>query len=127
MTDFKTYLSKYEKMLPVGTTVSAVEAERRASEFLEALASITTWKYEFSKEKIKLLSVQTAVYAEQLAAGTGKTVTENKVSAEASKEYTEARELFEFIENDINYLKSFYEIFMNAHLFYRQLSRNENV
>jgi len=54
-------------------------------------------------------------------------MTENKMTAEASKEYTEAREDLEGIENDLSYLKSYYDIFRDAHIFYRQMSKGESI
>lgn len=127
MTDFKDYIDGYAKLLPIGTSVSYTEAEKRASQFLAAMATITDWRHTFSAEKIKLLSAQTAVYAVELGNGTAKTMTENKVTAEASASYTEAREALENIENDLSYLKAYYDIFMSAHVFYRQMARGENV
>lgn len=122
----KEFIDEYKKLLPLGKSISAAEAERRASKFLEAMATIADLKHEFTKAKIKDLSVQTAVYAEQLAKGTGKTVTENKTAAEASKEYTEARETLESTDNDISYLKTYYEIFHDAHILYRTLAKGES-
>jgi hypothetical protein len=123
MTEIKHYIQQFVALLPVGTSVSYTEAERRASEFLVASATLVDWKHVLSGEKIKLLSVQTVVYAEQMGKGTAKTVTENKLTAEASSEYTKAREELEAIDNDISYLKAYLELFNNAHLFYRQLSK----
>ncbi len=126
MSTMKDYLEKYAKLLPVGTSISYTEAERRAGEFLAAMASITNMKHDFSDEKIKLLSIQTAVYAQEMSKGTAKTVTENKMMAEASIEYTKAREELEKIENDISYLKAYFDIFNNAHIFYRNMAKSDN-
>lgn len=127
MTNFKDYLEKYAKLLPVTTSVSFVEAEKRSSQFLEATAMITEWRHTLGSEKIKAISIQTVVYSSELSKGTAKTMTENKVLAEASKEYLSARESLEGIENDSSYLKSYYDIFMAAHIFYRQMARGESV
>lgn len=126
MTDIKSHIEKYEALLPVGTGLSYVEAERRSGEFLAAMATITNFRHLLGMEKIKLLTVQTATYAQQMSKGTAKTVTENKLTAEASPEYTEAREALEGIENDLSYLKAYYEVFSNGHIFYRNLAKGEN-
>ena len=123
MHELKEFIEKYTALLPINGSVSYVEAERRAGEFLSVLARISDWRHIFSEEKIKLTSVQLAVYAERLQAGTSSTVTQNKVQAEASPEYTQAREDLERIENDIHYLKTYAEIFLNAHIFYRSVAR----
>lgn len=123
MTMFKDFLNKYVELLPVGTSVSYTEAERRASEFLVALAMIADWKHALGNDKIKNLSVQTVIYAQELGKGTAKTMTENKVTAEASDAYTAAREDLELVDNDISYLRAYQELFNNAHIFYRALAK----
>jgi hypothetical protein len=127
MSEMKEYVDKYAKLLPIGTSVSYTEAEKRAGEFLSAQATITNWRHMLSSEKIKLTSVQTAIFSTLMAKGTAKTVTENKLMAEADPEYIKVREELESVENDLSYLKSYYDIFNNAHIFYRNLSRGENV
>lgn len=124
---FKEFIQKYSDLLPLGNSVSFAEAERRAAEFLRALATVTNLRHMFSGEKIKLLSIQTSTYAVELNKGTAKTVTENKLTAEASKEYIKAREDLEAVENDISYLKAYYEIFTNAHIFYRNMAKGESM
>jgi hypothetical protein len=124
--EIKEFIDEYKRLLPLSKSISSVEAERRAGKFLEAMATIADCKHEFTKVKIKDLSVQTATYAQELAKGTGKTITENKVTAEASEVYVTAREALEGTENDISYLKTYYEIFNNAHVLYRNLAKGEN-
>jgi len=125
MKDFKVFLEKYIIQLPLSKSISTSEAEKRAGAFLEGMAHITDMRHNFSEEKIKYLSVQTSVYAEELSKGTAKTMTENKVTAEASKPYEEAREDLERIDNDLSYLRAYYDIFMAAHVFYRNISKGE--
>lgn len=123
--EMKEIIAEYVKLLPVSSSLNCQESERRAGKFLEAMAKLSDWKHQFTKTSIGQLSVQTATYAEQLAKGAAKTVTENKTAAEASLAYRNAREELESTENDISYLKAHYEIFSNAHVFYRQLSKIE--
>lgn len=125
MGDMKDLIDKYAALLPIGTSVSYTEAERRSGEFLSAQAIITDMRLMLSNEKIKLLTVQTATFAVELSKGTAKTVTENKLTAESSPEYIKAREELERVENELSYLKSYYEIFGNAAVFYRQMARGE--
>lgn len=121
----KEILEYYSSLLPLGTSVSYTEAEKRAGLFLEAMAKVTDMRHQFAEQKVKATSVQAAVYAQELAKGTAKTMTENKVTAEASVEYATAREDLENIENDHNYLRTYYEIFQNAHVFYRQAAKGD--
>jgi len=127
MNDFKSIIEQYSALLPVGTSVSYTEATRRAGEFLMVLAKITNIRHILSNEKVKLLTVQTATYAQEMAKGVGKTVTQDKIAAEASEAYVYAREALETLDNDLVYLKAYYDIFTNAAVFYRQMSRGEIV
>jgi hypothetical protein len=125
MNEIKEMIARLNKLLPVGTSISYTEAERRAGEFLYGLALIADYKHEVGAEKIKNLSLQTAVYAVELAKGTAKTVTENKTVAEASLNYISAREALEGSENDLSYLRTYIELYTNSHIFYRNLSKGE--
>lgn len=126
MKEIKEFIDKHVAMLPVGNSVSFTQYETKAGDFLTALAKIADFRHIFSEDKIRLTSTHIAVYAEQMAKGTAKTVTENKLIAEASPEYIKAREDLESMENNIVYLKTFNDIFTNAHVLYRQLSKGEN-
>jgi hypothetical protein len=121
--ELKTIIEEYARLLPIGTSVSYTEAEKRAGEFLVAMAKITDLKHTFSNEKIRLQSIQTAVFAQEIAKGDGKTITKDKLVAEASEAYQVAREDLEMVDNDISYLRAYYDIMNNAHIFYRALSR----
>lgn len=125
LSEVKSKILEYAALLPVAKSISYTEAERRAGEFLHIRAKIADWRHVFSEEKIRLLSLQTAVYAEEMSKGTSKTVTENKLVAEASAAYTKAREDLERIENDMAYLKTYDDIFKDSHIFYRQAAKGE--
>lgn len=125
--DIKAYIEKYQKLLPLNNSISFTEAEKRASQFLDVMATITEWRHALSEGKIKYQSILNAVYAEELSKCSGSTITGNKIIVEASEVYTTAREELELTENDINYLKAFYEIFHNSHIFYRTMAKGDNV
>lgn len=123
MKEIKDQIQAWTKMLPTGSFITPGEAERRAGEFLVALAHIAEWTHIFKEAKIKASSVQVGVFAEEMSKSDSKLVTEKKAMAEASSNYIQARESLEFTENDISYLKAYQEIFTNSHVFYRQLSK----
>jgi len=125
MKDIKDQLVEYSKLLALTQSISVSESERRASQFLVIMATIIEYRHLFSEQRIEYTSVQTAVYAQEMEKGDAKTVTENKLRAEASSQYVAAREQLERIENDLTYLKTYYELFNNGHLFYRQLAKGE--
>jgi hypothetical protein len=124
--EMKDHVREFEQYLPLAKSISSSDAEKRASKFLEAMAVITEYRHQLSEEKIKALTVQSATYSEQLSQGTASTITANKVTAEASPEYIAAREDLERLENDISYLKAFYEIYNNSHIFYRTMAKSES-
>lgn len=124
MTDIKEIIEKYSKLLAVGTSVSYTEAEKRAAGFLTIQAYLIDLRHTYTSEKIRLLTVQTAVYAQEISKGSGKTITQDKISAEASREYIAAREDLEKIENDLAYFKAYLDLFSNGHLFYRQMCKD---
>lgn len=124
MKDVKEVIKQLAALLPVGTSISVPEAERRAGAFLAGMSTLINIRHEFTKEHIRLLTQQTVVYASLMAKGEAKTVTENKLNAEASPDYVEARENLEGVENDISFLKAHYDVFMAAHVFYRQMCRD---
>lgn len=127
MKEIKDQLDKWAGKLPTNASTSQIEAETRAGEFLVACAHIANWRHVLTDEKIKLSSQQTVAYVTELNKGTAKTVTENKATAEASTGYTNAREDFERIENDLTYLKTYSDIFNNAHIFYRQIAKQDSL
>lgn len=126
MNEIKSYIESTQKLLPIGNSVSITESERRAGIFLEAQSRLIDWKHLLSQEKIKLLSIQSVTYAEQMAKCASKTVTETKMLAEASEEYIKSREDLESIDNDITYLKAYLDLFSNSHVFYRQLCKDNS-
>jgi len=121
--EIKAYLTTQAELLPVNRSISTPEAERRAGVFLETCAKIVDWRHALSEGKIQATTMQSVTYAEELSKCTGKTITENKLTVEASPVYTSAREELESVENDINYLKAMHEVFLNAHLFYRAMAK----
>lgn len=125
MNEMKTNLDRFTSLLSMSSSVSYTEAEKRSSEFLVAMAIVAEYKHLLTQEKIKALSIQTAVYAQEMSKGAGKTMTQDKINAEASDEYTKAREDLEALDNDISYLKAHYDIFNNAHIFFRNLAKGD--
>ena len=123
--EVKKLINETNSLLPIGTSVSQPDAEKRAGEFLMAMASISWVKHEIGASKIKNESLQVSIFAAELSKGTAKTMTENKVTAEASEIYQSVREAYEGDENDLSYLKAMYEVYSNAHIFYRNLARTE--
>lgn len=124
--EIKAYLNEKAELLPVNKSISSTEAERRAGVFLEVCAKIVDWRHILSESKIEGTTMQSVTFAEELSKATGKTITENKLTVEASPQYTVVREDLERCENDIAYLKSMFDVFTNGHLFYRNMAKEYN-
>lgn len=125
MKEIKEQIANWNKMLPSGNAVTQVEAERRASQFLVASAHLAEWIHIIKESKIKADSIKIATYSEQMKKSESKLVTEKKAEAEASEAYITVREEFEYLENDVSYLRTYLELYGNAHVFYRQISKDQ--
>lgn len=121
--EIKQYLDEQSKFLAVNKGTSTVEAERRAGLFLEVCSKIVDWRHNLSEIKIKTTTLQSVVFAEELSKCSGKTITQDKLTVEANPLYTSIREEVEYNENDVTYLKSMYDVFMAAHVFYRNQAK----
>lgn len=127
MNNYQEALKTYSELLPLGKSISFTDAEKRAATFLEAMANVATWRHELGEEKIRLTSTVSAVFHQMMAVAGGKTMTESKAKVEGSLEHSTVREELERIENDISYLKAYYDIFNNAHIFYRNMAKGDGV
>jgi hypothetical protein len=119
------FIEEYMKLLPSDEVVHPREAERRASQFLTAIAVLAQYKHTLGSQRIKATSLERVANAQAIQLASGKTITEKKVEAEASSVYIAAREAFETEENDISYVRTLMEVFNNAHIQYRQMSRGD--
>lgn len=100
------------------------EAIERAAEFLVVTAILVDYKRELEIDKTKLTTLQEAKYSQSIKRAEGKTITEKKISVSEDTGYTDVREQVEEIEAGISWAKSYIKIFENAHLTYRQQSRD---
>ena len=99
------------------------EASERATAFLIMVAILSDEKRNAIEDKAKLTTLRDASYAQAFGRSQAKQVTEKKAEAENDVTYTEMRETLEQCEAKISWLKDHIEIFTNAHVTYRQLSK----
>lgn len=120
-------IEEYTDLLPTsGNSVSKSTAEDRATKFLVISSKLVNAKFFASEDKIKALSITKSIFAQVTKEAEGKNVTEKKLNAEANPDYQEAREYLEKIESKVDFLKAYISIFSDAHVFYRQLSKEYN-
>lgn len=116
-------IQRYLDLVPLDNAISRPEAEKRASHFLVAQAHLTNHLLDYRTLQVGAVTKVNAVYASELNRAGGKTVTENKVTAEASAAYAEAREELETINNNIEYFKGYLKIFSDAHILHRNVGK----
>ena len=100
------------------------EAAERAADFLVTIALLTDFKRELEIDKAKLTTLQEAQYARAMSGSSAKNVTDRKAEAQSNEDYTDVREKVEEIDAGISWCRSYMKIFENAHLTYRQQSRD---
>lgn len=102
---------------------SLAAGKKRAAQFLVVQSLLSTYLKELEERKAKVATESSAQYATALGSGGGKNVTENKINAEAHPSYTQARERQEEFDAEIRWIKTHIEIFNNAHLMFRQYTK----
>lgn len=105
--------------------VSQFEAEERASSLLIVAAELLKQKYNLENKAVKTSSIQKVSFSKSIHEATGANVTEKKLKAESNPVYIKDREESEELDNDVTYLKAIIELFKDAHIMWRQISKNE--
>lgn len=99
------------------------EARERASKFLVANALLAAFLKNLEVQKAKISTLVDAHYAQALREAPGKGVTEKKVNAVTDSSYAKMREALDQLDAQRDWLRNHIKIFENAHLMYRQYSR----
>lgn len=98
-------------------------AKDRAATFLVVQAILSNHLKALRDAKPMISTVEKATYAQAMMDTTSKKVTENKITAEANPTYSKSREALELIDSEISWTKEHFEIFGNAHVLFRQHSK----
>lgn len=104
---------------------SLVDAKPRAGRMLTRVAVLTNYLRDLEEELPKLQTLVNAQYAVAIQSASGKNITEKKVEAEAAKNYSDAVEKKAAVDAQRDWVKNYIKIFDNAHIMYRQYSRDE--
>ena len=99
------------------------EAKRRAAKFLVAQSILSTFLKTFEDDLARQSTLTEAQYAQGISVAEGKNVTEKKITMALYKDYTDAREFQEKLDSLKSWIKTHMKIFENAHLMFRQYSR----
>lgn len=99
------------------------EAQERCGKFLCVAAILTSYLKDTEVKKTKIKTLERTAFFDSIKQEEG-TITEKKLKAEGNMTYTEAREALETVDATITWIKNYKEIFLNAHVMYRQYSRD---
>lgn len=110
---------------PNGVLHDNEELIKRACKFLEAAAILNGYRTELTDEHIKLKTVKEATFAKVMDRTEGKNAMEREARIDAHPEYVVAREEYESSDNHISSIKTYENIFMQAHVTFRQLAHED--
>lgn len=103
---------------------SLADARERSAKFLVAQSTLSTFLKNFEDDKAKAATLTSVNYAQALNSIEGTKITEKKIQVANDKNYTDAREMQERIEEFKTWIKTHMKIFENAHLMFRQYARD---
>lgn len=103
--------------------VGLAEGKPRAARFLVVQSLLANYLKDLQDARAKVSTVVDASYAQAIQTAEGKNITEKKTMAEANPLYAGNREGMETLDSEINWIKVHMDIFNNAHLMFRQYSR----
>jgi predicted MPP superfamily phosphohydrolase len=104
---------------------SLADAPAIAGRFLTRVAVLTDALRGLEEELPKHQTLENAQYNTAINNAVGKGITEKKVEAEANPVYRNQVEAKEIMEAKRTWVRNYIKIFENAHIMYRQYSRNE--
>lgn len=116
------FISEHIDLITVDNR-SLAQATERAAKFLVAQAVLSSEIKNLEEQKAKIQTLNSTNYAIALQGVEAKNVTEKKMLADTDKNYIEVREALETVDANITYLKTHIRIFENAHVLFRQHSK----
>lgn len=122
--EIKKLIKEHVKLIEISPE-GIKDAGNRCTKFLTVVAILTNYKYKLDCNRAKVVTVMEALYADAMDEALGKTITEKKTNTARNKNYTTAREQLEQLDAQINWIKTYQKIFENAHLVYRQQSKEQ--
>lgn len=120
--ELEQYIQEHVALIVINNK-SLAEATSRSAQFLVAQAVISGEIKNLEQAKSGLITLTEVKHTVAIAKSDGKNITEKKGQADSDPEYTSVREALEAIEADITYLKTHMRIFENAHVLFRQHSK----
>lgn len=103
---------------------SLAASRERAAQFLVAQAILANHVKSLEEARATLSSLVEARYANAIRITDGKNITEKKTFVAENAEYVEVREQLENLDAECNWTKTHMKIFENAHVLFRQFSKD---
>ena len=117
-------VNQYLELLPVEDKNLLVKSEDKASRFLIAIAKLAGIRDQLLNAKIKKDSLLCVAFNEAIKTAEGKDSKAREAAAEAMPAFIAIREEVETIEAQLSYSKVMMDIFLNGHLVYRALMKD---
>lgn len=123
VSDLEQYVDEVVDLIPMDG-LSSEEIRSRAGKFLVACAILVNRHREVEDACAKAETLENTYLAQAIQLSQGKNITEKKSDAQANPDYTSAKEAREILDSERHWVKSYVDIFNNAHLFYRQACKD---
>lgn len=107
------------------TASSLAKGRDLTAKFLVVQSLLSSYLKQVEEDKAKSSSISSAEYSTAIMNAEGKNITEKKTMAEADPRYMAARERVECLDAEIRWVKTHIEIFNNAHVMFRQYTRDQ--
>lgn len=103
---------------------SLSQARELSTKFLVVFSYLANFLRDIDTQKAKMVSLEEATYARAVQNADGKNVTEKKINSALDDEYNTSREQRAQLDALRDWTKNMMKIFENAHVTYRQYSRD---
>lgn len=104
---------------------SLAKGREYTAKFLVIQSMLSSYLKQVEEDKAKSSSISSAEYSTAIAQADGKNITEKRTMAESNPTYMASREKVEELDALIRWVKTHIEIFNNAHVMFRQYTRDQ--
>lgn len=120
--ELKTYINTKISLIEYDPT-NLSDPIVRSTDFLIVQSKLNDYRFYCETELARKRTLVEASFKDAKDASDGKNITEKRIDASTDRDYTKIREALEELEAEVKWVKTAIDIFNNAHLTYRQLSR----
>jgi len=118
-------IGPYLDLLPTDAKSMNDQSEVKASKFLVALTKLAALRDNLLNHKVKKDSLLAVEFNSSLSIQKAGDAKAREVSAKANPAYLGIKEEVETLDNKLLLIKTYQDIFLNAHLLYRSMMKND--